>query len=231
MKRVVVFTGAGISAESGIRTFRDSGGLWEDYKIEDVATPAAWERNPVLVLDFYNQRRHQIRNAQPNAAHRALAELEQGFEVIIITQNIDDLHERAGSSRVLHLHGEIFKARSTQNPSCIYTLPSAELNMGDTCEFGSQLRPHIVWFGESVPAMEEAIRITETADIFVVIGTSLEVYPAAGLVMHAQDHALKILVDPAAALPFGAGDFTLVRKTAVAGVGEVVHQLLQPHVQ
>lgn len=231
MKRVVVFTGAGISAESGIRTFRDSGGLWEEYKIEDVATPEAWERNPALVLDFYNQRRRQVLEAQPNAAHIELAELEKAFEVFIITQNIDNLHERAGSSRVLHLHGEIIKARSTLNPSHIYTLPSAELNIGDTCEFGRQLRPHIVWFGESVPAMEEAIRLTETADIFIVIGTSLEVYPAASLVMHAQDQAHKILVDPAAELPFGAGDFALVRKTAVAGVGEVVHQLLQPHVQ
>lgn len=230
MKKVVVLSGAGISAESGIKTFRDSGGLWENYAIEEVATPGAWKKNPGLVLDFYNQRRSQVLNAQPNAAHLSLVELERFFDVVIITQNIDDLHERAGSGRVLHLHGEILKARSTENPELIYTLNKPELHLGDTCELGSQLRPHIVWFGESVPAMDEAIGITETADIFIVIGTSLEVYPAAGLVMHAPDHAMKILVDPAATLPFGSGDFTLVRNTAGAGVRSVVDKIIKQYV-
>lgn len=230
MKRVVVFSGAGISAESGIKTFRDSGGLWEEYAIEDVATPQAWSKNPGLVLDFYNKRRWQVLQAQPNDAHLALVDLERAFDVVIITQNIDDLHERAGSGKVLHLHGEILKARSTKDPELIYQLDKPEIQLGETCERGSQLRPHIVWFGESVPAMEEAIAITETADIFIVIGTSLEVYPAAGLVMHAPDHAMKILVDPAASLPFGAGDFTVVRNTAGAGVRSVVNKILAQYV-
>jgi NAD-dependent deacetylase len=230
MKRVVVFSGAGISAESGIKTFRDSGGLWEEYAIEDVATPQAWNRNPELVLDFYNKRRVQVIQAQPNPAHYALAELEKAFEVIVITQNIDDLHERAGSSKVVHLHGEILKARSTKDPELIYQLDKQEILIGDTCELGSQLRPHIVWFGEAVPAMDEAISLTQTADIFIVIGTSLEVYPAAGLIMYAPDHAIKILVDPQATLPFGSGEFSVVRNTAGVGVKSVVDKLLSQHV-
>lgn len=225
-----MFSGAGISAESGIKTFRDSGGLWEEYAIEDVATPQAWNRNPELVLDFYNKRRAQVIQAQPNPAHYALAELETAFEVIVITQNIDDLHERAGSSKVVHLHGEILKARSTKDPELIYQLDKQEILIGDTCELGSQLRPHIVWFGEAVPAMDEAISLTQTADIFIVIGTSLEVYPAAGLVMYAPDDAMKILVDPQATLPFGAGEFTVVRNTAGVGVKSVVDKLLRQHV-
>lgn len=230
MKRVVVLSGAGISAESGIKTFRDSGGLWEEYKIEEVATPAAWNKNPSLVLDFYNKRRKQVLEAEPNPAHLALADLENKFEVIIITQNIDDLHERAGSGNVVHLHGEILKSRSTVDSSLVYPIVGPYLNMGDTCDKGSQLRPHIVWFGESVPAMEEAISITQTADVFIVIGTSLEVYPAASLVMYAPDHALKVLIDPSAEIPFGAGDFTLVRDTAGTGVPEVVNKLMMHHV-
>lgn len=230
MKRVVVLSGAGISAESGIKTFRDSGGLWEEYKIEEVATPSAWQRNPRLVLDFYNKRRLQVLAAAPNPAHLALADLEKEFEVYIITQNIDDLHERAGSTRILHLHGEILKSRSSLDPNLIYPVAGSEINIGDKCERGSQLRPHIVWFGESVPAMDEAISITRTADIFIVIGTSLEVYPAASLVMYAPDSALKILVDPQAELPFGSGDFTLVRNTAGKGVSDVVQKLMSHHV-
>lgn len=230
MKRVVVLTGAGISAESGIKTFRDSGGLWEEYKIEEVATPSAWNKNPELVLDFYNKRRKQVLESLPNPAHLALVELEKEYDVRIITQNIDDLHERAGSTKVLHLHGEILKSRSTVNPDLIYSIEGTDLKLGQTCENGSQLRPHIVWFGESVPAMDDAIEITQTADIFMVIGTSLEVYPAASLVMYAPDSAMKILIDPQASLPFGAGDFTLVRNNAGKGVAEVVNKLLKHHV-
>src|ERR1035437_2298844 len=181
-KKIVVLTGAGVSAESGISTFRDSGGRWEKYRIEDVATPEAFHENPALVLDFYNQRRRQLQEVEPNAAHKALVLLEEKFDVQIITQNVDDLHERAGSTNVLHLHGELLKSRSTKDARLIYQIKGTELNIGDTCELGSQLRPHIVWFGEMVPAIEEAGRISSKADIFIIIGTSLNVYPAAGLV-------------------------------------------------
>ncbi len=225
MKRVVVFSGAGISAESGINTFRDSGGLWEQYRIEDVATPDAWRRNPGLVLDFYNQRRRQVLQALPNAAHQAIATLEAGFEVKVITQNIDDLHERAGSSFVLHLHGEIRKSRSTLDENLIYTIDGSELNPGDTCKLGSQLRPHIVWFGETVPEMERAIEITQHADYFIVVGSSLEVYPAAGLLQYAPDHCKKFLIDPQARRPAGLSGFTVVGKTAGIGVPEIVNQI------
>ncbi|HEY4800889.1 MAG TPA: Sir2 family NAD-dependent protein deacetylase, partial [Bacteroidia bacterium] len=181
-KKIVIFSGAGISAESGLKTFRDSGGLWEEYRVEDVATPEAWEENPARVTEFYNKRRRQVLDAKPNAAHFALVELEKKFEVHIITQNIDDLHERAGSKRVLHLHGEITKSRSSIDPGLIYSIKGATITMGDTCELGSQLRPHVVWFGERVPEMENACKIASTADIFVIIGTSLNVYPAASLI-------------------------------------------------
>ena len=196
LKKVVVFTGAGISAESGIKTFRDSGGLWEEYNINDVATPAAWERNPELVLDFYNKRRRQVMDAKPNAAHKALVKLEQKFDVHIITQNIDDLHKRAGSKKILYLHGEIMKSRSSLNPEIIYDIKKGEIKMGDKCEAGSQLRPHIVWFGELVPNMEQAYLITQKADILIIIGTSLSVYPAAGVIDYAPVNASKYLVDP-----------------------------------
>ena len=172
-KRLVIFTGAGISAESGLKTFRDAGGLWEEYKIEDVATFDAWEKNQDLVLKFYNERRKQVIDAQPNAAHKFIADLQKTFDVHVITQNIDDLHERAGSKKVLHLHGEIMKSRSTVDERLIYDLKSADIKKGDKCEKGSQLRPHIVWFGELVPAMETAHVITEQSELFVVIGTSL----------------------------------------------------------
>src|SRR5439155_1463058 len=180
-KKLVVLTGAGISAESGLKTFRDSDGLWEGYEIEDVATPRAWKKNPQLVLEFYNCRRREVANAQPNAAHIGLAELQNDFDVHIITQNIDDLHERAGAKNVLHLHGEIFKMRCEKNKGCIYEI-RGDINFGDRSEKGFQLRPNIVWFEEPVPMIEEAINITRTAEIFVVVGTSLVVYPAAGLV-------------------------------------------------
>lgn len=195
-KKLVIFTGAGISEESGLKTFRDSGGLWENYNVEDVATPEAWIRNPKLVTEFYNQRRKQIMEARPNRAHEICAELEEFFDVHIITQNIDDLHERAGSKHVLHLHGEIMKARSSGDPNLIYPLNHWEIKIGDTCEKGYQLRPHVVWFGEMVPMMEPAMELTSMADIFVVVGSSLSVYPASGLIHYAPENAEKWLIDP-----------------------------------
>ena len=181
MKRIIVFSGAGMSAESGLKTFRDSGGLWEEHKVEDVATPEAWKSNPELVLKFYNMRRNQVLNAQPNKAHLALKELENAYNVIVITQNIDDLHERAGSTNVIHLHGEILKARSERSPSIIQDLKD-DLKIGDLAEDGHQLRPNIVWFGEEVPMFFNASSLMNTADILIIIGTSLNVYPAAGLI-------------------------------------------------
>lgn len=198
MKKLIVLTGAGISAESGLNTFRDAGGLWEGHRIEDVATPEAWRRNPERVLEFYNQRRKAAREAQPNDAHRLLADLEASFEVVIITQNVDDLHERAGSTRVIHLHGKLSESRSTLDPALIYPITGWQLNIGDRCERGSQLRPNIVWFGEMVPLLETAAQIAATADIFLIVGTSLVVYPAAGLVDYVPRHVPKYIVDPKA---------------------------------
>lgn len=226
-KRLVVFTGAGISAESGIKTFRDAGGLWEEFNIEDVATPEAWDNNRDLVLKFYNERRKQVLEAQPNHAHALIADLEKHFNVQVITQNVDDLHERAGSSNVLHLHGEIRKARSTANPELIYEITAETLNAGDTCTEGSQLRPHIVWFGEMVPEMDNANLIAAQADLFVVIGTSLNVYPAAGILNFVMPDVPKWLLDP--------GDFNLdylrnlthIKKTAVGGAEALKAELLK----
>ena len=195
-KKLVVLSGAGMSQESGLKTFRDMDGLWENYKVEDVASIEGWHRNPKLVMEFYNQRRKQLLDAKPNAGHFGIAELEKWFDVNIITQNVDDLHERAGSSKVLHLHGELRKVRSSIDPSLVYTLDGWELKMGDKCEKGSQLRPNIVWFGEAVPAFYDAIPLVENADIFVVIGTSLAVYPAAGLVNYAKPVAPVFVIDP-----------------------------------
>lgn len=225
-KRLVVFTGAGVSAESGIKTFRDSGGLWEEYRIEDVATPEAWERNPALVLEFYNQRRKQVMSAQPNAAHLFIAELQNKFDVQVITQNIDDLHERAGSKKVLHLHGEIMKARSSTDEHLVYPLTVPEIVAGDLCEKGSQLRPHIVWFGEMVPEMETANALAAEAELFVIIGTSLNVYPAAGLLNFVFPSVPKWFIDP--------GDFNLdyirnlthIKQSAVKGVEVLRNELL-----
>lgn len=197
----MVFTGAGMSAESGIKTFRDNGGMWEEFKIEDVATPEAWARNPTMVLDFYNQRRKQVMDSQPNEGHKILAALEKNFDVQIITQNIDDLHERAGSRKVLHLHGEIMKSRSSVDPLLIYQMRKPDIKSGEKCEKGSQLRPHIVWFGEMVPEMDRAIDLATQAEIFITVGTSLVVYPAAGLIHYAPAKSIKYLVDP--------GDFEL----------------------
>lgn len=196
MKKLVVFSGAGISAESGIKTFRDSDGLWEEYDIMDVATPEAWSRQPKVVLEFYNQRRKQVIHAKPNNAHKIISELEDYFDVSVITQNIDDLHERAGSSEVLHLHGEIRMSRSSLNEYLIYLVEGEEIKWGDKCELGSQLRPHVVWFGEAVPAYYDAERLTANADILLIVGTSLNVYPAAGLLHTVSQHCDVYVVDP-----------------------------------
>ncbi len=227
MKNLVVLTGAGMSAESGLKTFRDMGGLWEEYNVTEVASPKAWERDPALVLRFYNERRRQLLEASPNEGHRLLKELEKYFRVRIITQNIDDLHERAGSRDVLHLHGELRKARSTADPSLIYEIEGAELNMGDLCEKGSQLRPHVVWFGEPVPAMEEAVEIVRKADIFVIIGTSLNVYPAAGLVMYTPAGCRIYVIDPAEVKVPVRREVTYIRKTTTEGVKELKERLLK----
>ncbi len=194
--KIVVLTGAGMSAESGIATFRGAEGLWEGHRVEDVASPQGWAANRELVLDFYNQRRKAIYEASPNRGHEILAELEDDFDVEIVTQNIDNLHERAGSTKVLHLHGEIFQSRSSLNPKLIYDINGWELNEGEKCEMGSQLRPNIVWFGESVPMIEPAAQLVSRADVFVVVGTSLAVYPAAGLVNFAQQSIPKFIIDP-----------------------------------
>jgi NAD-dependent deacetylase len=226
MQKVVVFTGAGISAESGIKTFRDSGGLWEEYDINDVATPEAWQRNRELVLKFYNDRRKQVMEAKPNAAHKAIAQLEEKYAVQVITQNIDDLHERAGSTNVLHLHGEIMKARSEKDATLVYDLNTWEIKLGDTCEKGFQLRPHIVWFGEMVPEMDNAALKTMKADIFIVVGSSLEVYPAAGLVSYAPSHAQKFLIDPNAKELSQIENLTVIKDKAGNALPKLVKKLL-----
>ena len=226
-KRLVVLTGAGISAESGLKTFRDSDGLWEGYDINEVATATAWRRNPALVLEFYNMRRQSVREAQPNAAHMALAELENDFDVRIITQNIDDLHERGGSSHVLHLHGEIFKMRSEANEDLVYPIYET-ISMGEKAEDGAQLRPHIVWFEEAVPMMEEAVRLTRQADIFLIVGTSLVVYPAAGLVNYAPWEIPKFIVDKKIPYTTNLYNSTAIEKPAGEGMAEV-KKLLQAY--
>lgn len=196
MKKLVVLSGAGMSQESGLKTFRDMGGLWENYDVMEVASPEAWERDPDLVLRFYNQRRKQLFQVEPNAGHLGVAELGKWFDVEVVTQNVDNLHERAGSKNILHLHGELIKARSTADPFLVYELEHWALDMGDVCEKGSQLRPHIVWFGEPVPEIPKAIKIVESADILVVIGTSLAVYPAASLVNYIKPSTPIFVVDP-----------------------------------
>ena len=224
---LVVFTGAGISAESGIKTFRDSDGLWEEFDINEVATPQAWEKNKALVLDFYNKRRKQILEAHPNKAHDALVELEEKYDVQIITQNIDDLHERAGSKKVLHLHGEITKSRSTVDPSLVYKIKNAEIRLGDNCEKGSQLRPHIVWFGEAVPMMDNAIILVEKAAIFMVVGTSMAVYPAAGLIDYSPPQIPKYLIDPSDVKINGIANLTIIKEKASVGLPMLVKDLLK----
>ena len=223
-KKLVVLTGAGISAESGLRTFRDSDGLWEGYNIEDVATPRAWRRNPQLVLDFYNQRRRDVLNALPNAAHKGLAALEKDFEVTIITQNIDDLHERGGSAHVLHLHGEIVKMRSEKNERLVSGIRK-DILLGDKASDGAQQRPHIVWFEEAVPMIETAIPIVMDADIFVVVGTSLVVYPAAGLVNYARPAIPKFIIDKTIPYTLSVQQLTSIEKPATAGMQDLIAAL------
>lgn len=226
MKRIVVFTGAGISAESGLQTFRGSDGLWEGYRVEDVATPDAWEKNPGLVQHFYNVRRKAVLEAQPNAAHKALVQLEEKYDVIVVTQNIDDLHERAGTTRVIHLHGLITRSQSNINAKLTYPIRGSELHMGERCELGSQLRPHVVWFGEPVPAMGEAIDICRTAAVFLAIGTSLQVYPAAGLLQEIPLGIPCYFIDPQASLLNLYPEISCIDERATAAVPRLVAQLL-----
>ena len=226
MKKIVVLSGAGISAESGIPTFRASDGLWENHRIEDVATPEAWQRNPALVQDFYNQRRKQALSVEPNAGHRALVQLEEKYDVTVITQNVDNLHERAGSSSVIHLHGELFKSRSSLDESLIYDIEGWEIKTGDRCEKGSQLRPHIVWFGEAVPMMDIALEVTQEADIFIVVGTSLNVYPAAGLVYAVGPGVPVYVVDPSMPAMHQKASVTFIAEPATVGLTQLTGQLL-----
>lgn len=228
MKKLVVLSGAGISAESGISTFRDNNGLWDNYRIEDVATPDGWNRNQELVLDFYNERRKQAADVKPNAAHYALAELEKHFDVTIVTQNVDNLHEVAGSTKVIHLHGELFKSRSTKDPKLVYDMTGWELKKGDLCELGSQLRPHIVWFGEEVPMMEIAVDMTEQADLFLVIGTSLAVYPAAGLVHYVPIGKRIYIVDPAKPDITLKSNMIFIQEKATTGMQTLIKKYLLP---
>jgi len=227
MKNLIILTGAGMSSESGIRTFRDSGGLWEEYDVTEVASPMGWSSNRDLVLRFYNDRRTQLANCEPNAGHFGVAKLEEHFNVHVITQNIDNLHERAGSTKILHLHGELTKARSTADPSLVYNIGYKDIKPGDVCEKGSQLRPHIVWFGEAVPNMDEAVRITSTADIFVVIGSSLNVYPAAGLIDYAPVKASLWLIDPNDVYVSFNRNVEVIKEPASRGVEILTRRLLQ----
>lgn len=219
--KIVALTGAGISAESGLKTFRASDGLWEHHRIEDVATPEAWHRNQELVLTFYNERRKAARHAQPNRGHVALAEMQKEFEVVVITQNVDNLHERAGSDHIIHLHGSLFESRSTADPSLIYPIVGDDLSNGDYCEKGSQLRPNIVWFGEAVPMMEVAARLAANADYFIVAGTSLQVYPAAGLIHDVPLSSPVFVVDPNAPHISTGHSVTYFNEPATTGLDKV----------
>lgn len=225
-KKLVVLSGAGISAESGLRTFRDSDGLWEGYDIEDVATPGAWKKNPQLVLDFYNYRRRDVAKAQPNIAHFGLSELENNFDVTVITQNIDDLHERAGSSKVIHLHGEIFRMCSERDRSIVAEIRD-DIRLGHMAADGHQYRPDIVWFEEPVPMMEEAAVVASKADIFVVIGTSLQVYPAAGLVHFAPAESIKFIIDRRIPYAVNSAHFRFIEKPATEGIEDLKRSLLE----
>jgi NAD-dependent deacetylase len=225
VKRVVVLTGAGMSAESGLRTFREMGGLWETHDVYEVASPNGWARDRSMVLRFYNERRKQLIETSPNQGHLGLVELEKYFDVRIVTQNVDDLHERAGSSFILHLHGELRKARSTADPDLIYDLEGWELKEGDLCEKGSQLRPHVVWFGEAVPAIEEAAEIVSTAGILVVIGTSLNVYPAAGLINYAPEGIPIFVIDPNEVSIPGSSQVRVIAEPAGTGVRKLIETL------
>lgn len=224
-KKIVVFSGAGVSAESGLKTFRDQGGLWENHDISEVATPQAWQANRELVLQFYNMRRKQLFKAKPNPAHFALAELESDFEVAVVTQNIDDLHERAGSSKVTHLHGELKKVQSEKYPELVYDFEKETIEIGDLCEKGHQLRPHVVWFGEAVPMMEKAYQIASTADFFIVVGTSLNVYPAAGIINFVPPSAQCWLVDPSSDNHQLSNQWTIIQANAGLALPKLVEQL------
>lgn len=222
-KKIVVLSGAGISAESGISTFRDSNGLWENYRIEEVATPEAWDSNPELVQDFYNQRRKQVIESQPNPAHQFFQELESSYEVVIVTQNIDDLHERSGSKQVIHLHGNIRYSKSS-GPNAeakYYPISGWELSLNDLCDEGYSLRPHVVWFGEAVPEMNRAMDVLVDADYLIVIGTSLNVYPAAGLIHYVSNSCKKIIIDPKASELKVDSSFTVLAKSAVESVSDL----------
>lgn len=225
MKKLVVLTGAGISAESGIKTFRDNNGLWEGYNVMEVASAEGFKKNPKLVLHFYNERRKQLMQCKPNIAHYTLVELEQFFDVTIITQNVDNLHECAGSKNILHLHGELLKSRSTKEPMLIYE-QLKDINIGDKCDLGSQLRPHIVWFNENVPLIDEAINITSSADIFVIIGTSLAVYPAASLLHYCGDKTPIFVIDKNMETPTHIKNLTFIKDTASTGVQKLKTILL-----
>ncbi|NOU61535.1 SIR2 family NAD-dependent protein deacylase [Marinifilum caeruleilacunae] len=218
MKKLVVLSGAGMSAESGIRTFRDMGGLWNEYDVMEVASPTAWANNPNLVHQFYNERRKQLFECSPNKGHILIKDLEGYFDVDIVTQNVDDLHERAGSSKILHLHGELKKARSTVDSNLVYELDKWELKLEDTCEKGSPLRPHIVWFGESVPAISEAAEIVSQADILLIIGTSLNVYPAAGLIDYAPNNIPVYIIDPNQPAVHSNKNITFITEKASVGM-------------
>ena len=226
MKKIVVLTGAGISAESGIKTFRDADGLWEGHDVMEVASPEGFTKNPTLVLDFYNQRRRQLLSVAPNEAHKSLLSLEKHFDVHIVTQNVDDLHERAGSSKVLHLHGELLKVRSTKNENEVLTWKK-DLNLGDFSKNGHQLRPHIVWFGEQVPLLEKAIEITQQADILIIIGTSMQVYPAASLIDFVASNTPIYFIDPKPSVQASQYDnLTIIEDTAVKGLPILVSDLI-----
>ncbi len=225
-KKLVILTGAGISAESGLRTFRDSDGLWEGYNVTEVATPRGWRKDPQLVLDFYNMRRKDVAGAKPNAAHHGLAELEKHYDVTIITQNIDDLHERAGSTNVMHLHGEIFKMRSEWDEQLVYEIRN-DIKLGDKAEDGSQLRPNIVWFEEPVPKIEEAIPIVYAADIFVVVGTSLVVYPAAGLINYTARDIPKYIIYKQIPYTSPLHNLTAIEKPATEGIVQLLELLIK----
>jgi len=220
MKKIVVLTGAGISAESGISTFRDSNGLWENHDIMEVASPQGWMNNPGLVLNFYNLRRRQLKEVEPNPAHHFLKDLEEEYEVVVITQNVDDLHERAGSSNIIHLHGELLKARSEENEDLILDWPE-DIHLGDLAEDGAQLRPHIVWFGEMVPMLERAVEEVVNADIMLVIGTSLQVYPAASLIDYIEYGKPVYVIDPNSVTVPNNPHIKIIRKTATEGVKEL----------
>lgn len=225
-KKLVVLSGAGISAESGIATFRDSGGLWEGHSVEDVATPEGWRKDPLLVLDFYNQRRKKAIEVKPNRGHEIIAELQKEFEVSVVTQNVDNLHERAGSKKVIHLHGSLFESRSTKDESLVYPIKGWELKWGDTCEKGSQLRPNIVWFGEAVPLMEIATDLAASADIFVVVGTSMVVYPAAGLINYVPKKVPKFIVDPNTPAVSGFNNLEFIADIASIGMEKLRQKIL-----